>query len=76
MEKSLRQIKAQEHRIEMMMLNKNFNPKNPKRYKRWCKIADAINNNLLAYYGVNHLWEDNAYNNRYEPIPYEARIVH
>lgn len=75
MEKNLQQIKSQMHRIEMMMLNKNFYPKDRKRYERWRRLTDAIDRNLLGHFGVEHLWEDGCYLRRGEPIPYEVRIV-
>lgn len=73
MEKNLKQIKTQTHRIEMMMLNKNFNPKNPKRHKRWCKICDIIDRRLLDFFKVEHLWYDGV--DCEKPIPYEVRIT-
>lgn len=76
MDKSLIQIKAQMNRMERSMLNNNFNPKDPKRFKKWCRLADAIDSRLLAYFGVEHLWENPVYGRENEPLPYEVRIVH
>ena len=75
MEKSLVQIKEQMERIERTMFLQDFEWKRPKRYVKWCKIGDKIDNNLLNYFGVEHLWEDGAALRRDEPIPYEMRIT-
>lgn len=75
MEKSLVQIKEQMARIERTMFLQDFEWKRPKIYVKWRKIADKIDNNLLNYFGVEHLWEDGAVLRRDEPIPYEMRIT-
>lgn len=74
-EKTLAEIKDQMHRIETRMLNEKLYPKDRKRYEKWCELADAIGRNLLAYFGVEHLWEDGCYLRRNEPIPYSVRIT-
>lgn len=76
MDKSLIQVKEQMQRIHISMLDSKFNLKDRKRYKKWCNIADAIDHNLLAYFGVKHLWENPVHEKRNEPLPYDVRVTH
>lgn len=74
--KTLKQYKEQEYRIERMMLNDNFYPKDYKRYAKWCKLTKEIHNNILLHFGVRHLWENPCYENAGNPLPYEVRVTH
>lgn len=73
--KSTAQVQNQMYRIDKMLMDGERNQNNLKRFKRWVETSSTIQCKMLAYFGVNHLWENPAYKRIHEPLPYEVRVA-